>query len=111
MLDLIEGEREIIPGVGFIPTRGHTADHAAVVISSQGETAYYLGDMVQHATHIERIPWISAFDVLPLVSLETKKAMVERAIRENALLLCTHAPYPGAGRLTESGGKRTFVPE
>lgn len=110
-LDLIEGETEIVPGVRFIPTPGHTADHAALVISSKGSTGYYLGDMVQHAAHIELVPWISAFDVLPLVSLETKKTIAERAIRENALLMCTHAPYPGAGRLTESGGRRTYTPE
>lgn len=110
-LELIEGEREIAPGIRFIPTPGHTADHAAIVISSQGSTAYYLGDMVQHAMQIERNAWLSAFDVLPLVSLETKKRLFEQAIRENALLMCTHAPYPGAGRLRESDGRRTFAAE
>ncbi len=110
-LELVEGEREIVPGVHFLPSPGHTADHAAVVISSQGETAIYLGDLVQHATHIERPAWISAFDILPLVSLETKKRLAERAIREGALLLSTHAPYPGAGRLVERDGRRRFVAE
>lgn len=110
-LELVDGEREILPGVHFLPTPGHTADHASIVLSSQGETAIYTGDLVHHAVQIERPAWIPAFDVLPLVTLETKKRLAERAIRERALLICVHNAYPGVGRLTETDGKRQFVPE
>ena len=47
----------------------------------------------------------------PLVTLETRKSFVERAIRERALIVCTHQSFPGVGRLVERDGKRTFVPE
>jgi glyoxylase-like metal-dependent hydrolase (beta-lactamase superfamily II) len=110
-LELVSGEREIIPGVHFLPAPGHTAAHAAIVLSSRGETAIYTGDLVHHAIQLERPAWIPAFDILPLVSLETKKALAERAIRERALLICTHNAFPGVGRLTERDGRRTFVPE
>ena len=110
-LELVSGEREIIPGVHFLPTPGHTLDHASVVLSSGGETAIYIGDVAHHAVQVERPAWIAAFDVLPLVSLETKKALSERALREHALLFCAHNAFPGAGRLTERDGKRVFVAE
>ena len=110
-LELVDGEREIIPGVVFLPTPGHTADHASLVLASNGETAIYTGDLVHHAVQIERAAWIPAFDILPLVTLETKKRLAERAIRERALLICTHTEYPGVGRLTETNGRRTFIPE
>jgi len=110
-LELVETEYAVIPGAHFLPTPGHTADHASLVFSSGGETAIYTGDVAQHAVQLERPAWISAFDVLPLVSLQTKKALVERAIRERALLICVHASFPGVGRLTETGGRRRFVPE
>ena len=110
-LDLVEGEREIIPGVHFLPTPGHTQDHAAVVLSSGGETAIYTGDLAHHAVQFERDAWIAAFDTLPLVSLETKKRLVQRAIRENALIISTHNAFPGVGRLREKDGRRTFVTE
>ncbi len=109
-LHLVESEYEIIPGVHFLPTPGHTADHASLVLSSRGETAIYTGDLVQHAVQVERPAWISAFDVLPLVSLQTKKALAERAIRDRALLICVHSAFPGVGRLTETDGRRRFVP-
>ncbi|MCZ2110165.1 MAG: MBL fold metallo-hydrolase [Dehalococcoidia bacterium] len=111
LLDLVEGETEIISGARFLPTPGHTADHASILLQSNGETGIYTGDLVHHAVQAERPVWIAAFDVLPLVTLETKKTFVERAIRERALLISVHSAFPGVGRLTEQGGKRTFVPE
>ncbi len=110
-LELIDGERELLPGISFLPTPGHTQDHASVVLSSGSETAIFMGDMVHHAVQLERPAWIAAFDTLPLLSLETKKKLSERAIRERALLICVHNAFPGVGRLTEKDGRRTFIPE
>lgn len=110
-LELVSGEQQIVPGVHFLPTPGHTADHASIVFSSSGETAIYTGDLVHHAVQVERPAWIAAFDILPLLSLETKKKLAERAIRENALLICVHNAFPGVGRLTEKDGQRKFIPE
>ncbi len=110
-LELVSGEAEIIPGVHFLPTPGHTADHASIVLSSGGETAIYTGDLVHHEVQLERPAWIAAFDILPLVSLETKKRLAERAIRERALLICVHNRFPGVGRLVEEGARWRFVPE
>ena len=64
--------------------------------------------MVQHHVQLERTAWVSAFDILPLVSMETKKRIVERAIRERALIVSVHSPFPGLGRMTmgEDGKKR-----
>ena len=110
-MELVSGECQIIPGVHFLPTPGHTADHASILLSSKGETGIFTGDLVHHAVQAERPTWIAAFDVLPLVTLETKKKFAERAVRENALLICGHSAFPGVGRLTERDGRRTFVEE
>ena len=110
-LELVEGEVELMPGARFWATPGHTWDHASIALSSGGETAIYTGDLVHHAVQVERPAWIAAFDVFPLTSLESKKKLAERALRENALLICVHNPFPGVGRLTERDGRRTFVTE
>ncbi len=110
-LELVDGEAAIAPGVHLVPTPGHTVDHASVVLSDGGQTALFIGDIVQHGAQLERTAWISAWDVLPLISLETKKALFERAISEQALIVSGHAEFPGAGRLTVQNGKQRFVPE
>ena len=108
VLDLIDGERRVTPEITVVPTAGHTEAHASVVLASGGETALYIGDMVQHHVQLERTAWVSAFDILPLVSMETKRRIVERAIRERALVISVHSPFPGLGRMTlaEDGKKR-----
>jgi glyoxylase-like metal-dependent hydrolase (beta-lactamase superfamily II) len=110
-LELVEGEAELIPGARFWALPGHTADHASIALTSAGESAIYTGDLVHHAVQVERPAWIAAFDVLPLQSLESKKKLAERALRENALLICVHNPFPGVGRLTETDGRRKFIEE
>jgi glyoxylase-like metal-dependent hydrolase (beta-lactamase superfamily II) len=107
-LELIDGERSVTPEITIIDTRGHTEDHASVVLSSAGETAIYIGDMVQHHVQLERTAWVSSFDLLPLMSMETKRRIVERAVRERALIVSVHSPFPGLGRMTvgEDGKKR-----
>jgi len=110
-LELIEGETRVTSEVMVIPSPGHTADHASVVITSGGEVALYVGDIAQHRAQLERLAWVSAFDVLPLVSLETKRGLMERAIRENALVISVHLPFPGAGRMTTTPeGRRHWQP-
>jgi glyoxylase-like metal-dependent hydrolase (beta-lactamase superfamily II) len=108
-LELVEGEYQITPEVRFLPAPGHTHDHACVAIASAGEFAIYSGDLVHHITHLERLAWISAFDVLPLISLETKRRLIEQMIERNALVIVAHAAFPGVGRVTRSDGRSTWV--
>ena len=111
VLELIDGELAVTPEVTIVPTPGHTEDHAAVVLTSGGETAIYIGDVVQHSEQLKRTAWVSAFDLLPLVSMETKKRIVERAILEQALIVSVHCPFPGLGHLAlGEDGRRHWEP-
>ncbi len=109
LLDLAEGEAQVTDAIRLLPAPGHTEGHAAVVLSSGGETGIYMGDIVQHAAQIDRPAWVSAFDILPLVSMEMKKRLVEEAFASGALLLTTHAPFPGAGRIRDVDGRRRYL--
>lgn len=109
LLEIVEGEAQLTPWLRLLPAPGHSEGHAAAVIASQGEMAIYLGDLVQHASQLERPAWVSAFDILPLVSMATKKRLVEQALATGALLITTHAPYPGAGRLRDEDGRRRYT--
>jgi glyoxylase-like metal-dependent hydrolase (beta-lactamase superfamily II) len=108
----VSGEIEVVKGVRVVPAPGHTEGHCVIELESGGQFALYVGELSQHPVMLERLAWISAFDVLPLVSLETKRRLMERAIEKRALLVSVHAPYPGLGRLrVEDGGKRRWEEE
>ena len=101
-LELVDGEMAVTPEITMISTPGHTEDHASIILSSAGETGIYIGDMVQHHVQLERTAWVSSFDVLPIVSMETKKRLMNRAIDEEALVISVHDEFPGLGRMTRS---------
>jgi glyoxylase-like metal-dependent hydrolase (beta-lactamase superfamily II) len=94
--------------VRIIPIPGHTEAHCGVMLESAGERALYLGDIGQHSAHLERYPWISSFDVLPLVSLETKKQILGKALDEKTMLIAAHQPYPGVGYIVQEGKFRRW---
>lgn len=101
-VELLDGETAITEEVRFLPTPGHTHGHGAVVVRSGQEWGVYVGDMVQHRSQLERTAWVSGLDILPLVSMETKKELMERCIEEEALIMFCHGPYPGIGRMTRT---------
>jgi glyoxylase-like metal-dependent hydrolase (beta-lactamase superfamily II) len=107
-VELISGDVELARGVHIVTAPGHTENHCVIELESGGEYALYVGEISQHPVMLERLAWISAFDVLPLISLETKRRLMERAVEQQALLISVHAPYPGLGRLREDGGRRRW---
>lgn len=95
-LRLVDGETEIVSGVRVIPTQGHTSGHQSVLIESDGKKALFTGDLIPTASHL-RPAYIMSFDDHPLQTLETKKAILAQAIRENWLLIFPHDSHKPAG--------------
>ncbi|HEY4216876.1 MAG TPA: MBL fold metallo-hydrolase [Gemmatimonadaceae bacterium] len=88
-LEFIEGDREIIAGVHSVKTPGHTPHHQGLLIESAGERAFYIADLSPTVAHLP-LPWIMGYDVEPLVTLETKRRILARAVDENWLLIFEH---------------------
>ena len=110
-LELLDGEHAVTDEITIIPTFGHSMGHASVMLMSSGESAVYIGDMIQHTVQLERAAWVSSFDIYPLEAMETKKALVARAIAERQLVVAVHCPFPGLGYMTETAdGKRKWNP-
>src|SRR5690606_22032094 len=72
-LELVDSDRELVPGIRMRATPGHTPHHQSIVIESQGEVAVFLADVCPTSAHVP-LPWIMGYDVEPLVTLETKRA-------------------------------------
>jgi glyoxylase-like metal-dependent hydrolase (beta-lactamase superfamily II) len=100
--DLVDGEREIVPGVTVMPTPGHTPFHQSVLLESSGAKALVLGDLVPTVAHLP-LPWIMGYDVEPLVTLETKRRVLARALAEEWTLFFGHDPAVAWARLTHDG--------
>lgn len=95
---LIDGETEVLPGIRCLPTPGHVPFHQSVLVESGGERACFLADLVPTSAHLP-LPWIMGYDLQPLVTLETRRALYARAEAEGWLLVFEHDPVVAAGRL------------
>jgi len=101
LLQLVDGEAEIVPGVRVIPTPGHTAGHQSVLIGQWdpgAPKALFLGDVVPTAVHT-KLPWVMSYDLDPARTVETKRALFTRAVMEDWLLLWGHDKDNAGGRL------------
>jgi glyoxylase-like metal-dependent hydrolase (beta-lactamase superfamily II) len=107
-VELADGDVDVMPGVRIVRAPGHTEDHVVAEVESGGAYALYIGELSQHPVQLERLAWISAFDIMPVVSLETKKRFVEKAIERDATIISVHHDFPGIGRIRAKDGKRKW---
>jgi glyoxylase-like metal-dependent hydrolase (beta-lactamase superfamily II) len=111
VLRLLNGNTQITTGVRTLITPGHTRAHQVVIVESQGEAAVFLADAVGWAVSLERLAWVPAFDVEPLVSMESKRALRDWALRSSALLLFQHDIAIPAGRIRQDGDRWLVEPD
>lgn len=105
-LDLVEGDVEIVPGISVYRTPGHCPHHQSVLLRSGGQTACFLADVMPTFAHLP-LPWVMGYDVEPLVTLESKRALLQRATDERWLLVSTHDPFtPWGYPVAEGKGVR-----
>ena len=105
VLTLVDDDAEIMPGVRYRRSGGHTAHHQVVTIESNGKTAVFTADMYPTSVHIPD-PWIMGYDLYPMDTLAFKRAFAREAIEREYLLFFEHDPAMAAGYLRERDGKR-----
>jgi glyoxylase-like metal-dependent hydrolase (beta-lactamase superfamily II) len=99
---LLEGDRQILPGISVRLTPGHVPYHQAVMIQDSGETAVFVGDLFPTAAHLP-LPWIMGYDLEPLRTLESKRALLADAVRGGWRLLFEHDPGIVSGVPVQAG--------
>ncbi|HEX6215867.1 MAG TPA: methylmalonyl-CoA epimerase [Vicinamibacterales bacterium] len=105
VLTLVDDGAEIIPGVKYRHSGGHTAHHQVVMIESGGRTAVFTADMYPTSVHAPD-PWLMGYDLYPMDTLGFKRVFAPEAIERNYLLFFEHDPSMAAGYLRKKDGKR-----
>jgi glyoxylase-like metal-dependent hydrolase (beta-lactamase superfamily II) len=102
LLEPVEGEREIAPGITLLPTPGETPGHQVMRVGSAGESLYVLGDLVHHRCEVEHPAWAPPHADAARVRA-TRLALYPVLARTGALVIVPHAPFPGWGRIRRAG--------
>jgi len=90
-LTLHDDDLEILPGVWMKNLPGHTLGHQGCFFDVPGNRALYVVDLVPTVAHLP-LPFIMGYDLYPMTTLETKRAILRDATREGWLLLFEHDP-------------------
>lgn len=90
-MELLDGDREIVPGIRVRVYPGHTRHMQAVILESRGQRACYISDLIPTAAHLD-LTWVMAFDLFPLETIESRKRFYAEAVPGKWLVCFTHDP-------------------
>jgi glyoxylase-like metal-dependent hydrolase (beta-lactamase superfamily II) len=107
--DFTDGDVEVMPGVRVRRTGGHTRWHQIVYLESAGRTAVFAADLMPTAAHVD-VPWIMAYDLYPMDTLEFKRAFVQEAIDREYVIFFEHDPSMVAGIIREQNHRPYIEP-
>jgi len=102
--NLVDGDAEILPGISVARIPGHNASIQAVVLSGGGKSLAFVADLLPTRHHIP-LPWIMAYDLYPMQTLETKRKWVPRFVNEGWTVVFAHDPDMAAATLHDRDGK------
>lgn len=88
-LQTVSKEGELFSGFEIRFFHGHTEAQMIPFIHSENKTIVYMGDLLPSISHIP-LPYIMAYDIRPLVSLEEKEKFLHEAAAENYILFFEH---------------------
>jgi glyoxylase-like metal-dependent hydrolase (beta-lactamase superfamily II) len=91
LIELVEDERELFPGISVRRTPGHTAGHQIVRLSSGGKTAVYTGDFCPITPHLQTF-WSMAYDQFPLDVRRLRPVILGEIADQGHLAIFGHDP-------------------
>jgi glyoxylase-like metal-dependent hydrolase (beta-lactamase superfamily II) len=109
VVDFVEADGEVLPGISVWRTGGHTMHHQLIKVASEGRTAVFTADLMPTVAHLDE-PWIMAYDLYPMDTLAYKKRFVREAIAGEYVIFFEHDPGISAGVIRERDGRKTVEP-
>ena len=99
---LLEGDGEVLPGISVRLTPGHVPYHQSVLVRDGGDTAAFIADLIPTVAHLP-LPWIMGYDLEPLRTLESKRALLRDAAEGGWRVVFEHDPGIASGVLVAEG--------
>jgi glyoxylase-like metal-dependent hydrolase (beta-lactamase superfamily II) len=109
VVDFIEADGEVLPGVSVWRTGGHTMHHQLIKVESGGRAAVFVADLMPTVAHVDE-PWIMGYDLYPMDTLMYKKRFLREAIDGEYVIFFEHDPGIAAGVIRERQGRKTVEP-
>jgi len=109
LIEELDGESEIIPGIRTQITGGPSMGHQIVFIEWGSERIVYAGSIIPTRLHINP-QHVAAYDVYPHETLEWKKKLIDMAVNDGWLLVFGNEVGHSAGYLSSNSGNLAIQP-
>jgi glyoxylase-like metal-dependent hydrolase (beta-lactamase superfamily II) len=111
-LKLFEAGRDVMDGVGSMLLPGHTPGQVGFVIHGGSDTLFYMAYAAGHpAISVKKPEWRFAFDVDPLLAIETRKKLIALLADKGWTTFTPHFPWPGVGRMVRTENAIEWKPK
>lgn len=90
-LEFVDEEATLFDGVHVFTAEGHTEAQQLVRIEDEQQTLVFAADLLPTSAHLAPV-WGMGYDVRPLVTIEEKQRILDRALEANWTLFFEHDP-------------------
>jgi glyoxylase-like metal-dependent hydrolase (beta-lactamase superfamily II) len=101
---------EVIPGIRYISSPGHSIDHASIELVSDGKVAVFGGDVLHHPVEVYDTDLVSCFCEFPENVPASRRKIMRRALDQSAVYFSSHFPQTSVGRIVQERGSFTWQP-
>ncbi len=101
VLNFVEGETFFDDEIQFSIVNGHTFSQQLIKLSDSSNTFLFCGDLFPTTSHIP-IPYVMGYDLQPLVTIDERKKILNKAVEENWKLIFEHDPVTSFGTATKT---------
>ncbi len=107
-LQAVFGGHDFGQGVRSETAPGHTESLQVIWVESGSDALLFLGDAANWGIHLERLAWVPSFDILPMVSIESKRKLRHEIMDRSPLLVFQHDARYVTARLHCDAAREEF---
>lgn len=108
LLDRVDRETEVAPGIRVVPAPGHTPGHLAVSVADGVDELLWAADAFVHPANVADPEPASRMDSDRERTVATRRELLERAVQRRAILAATH--HRVRGRVVRDGAGYRLQP-
>jgi glyoxylase-like metal-dependent hydrolase (beta-lactamase superfamily II) len=107
LIEFIDDGHNVTDEITTLETPGHTPGHQVILVSSNGEKAAIIGDLIHNPVQIYEPDWCAFVDTNPDDTRRSRKAFMDRAESEEMVVAAGHFhPDRHIGRFVRMEGRR-----
>jgi glyoxylase-like metal-dependent hydrolase (beta-lactamase superfamily II) len=104
--------QEFLPGIQAMAAPGHTVGHTMFMVTSDGKSFAFLGDLTHHAILLLEKPRMEfSYDTDPKQAANTRVKMLDMVAANKIPVMSYHFAWPGFGHVVKTGEGFHYIAE